>query len=361
MLTDTLLLAASRYSPSPTAAGVLRKHGQFAVGCVCGATRRLLHAQRDAGYCDRALLCKGFQALAKLVPPGEPSSLQLRQDFCADCLQALLPLEEAQYGGGGISAGMELRLRLRKGALLPSAIGELGGFSEAGVRAGALRQELLIEYEDSPGEDAGGLRRQFFDEIPHEMLATGCAAAAAAAAAPVAGGAPQPQPGDTPLWQLTPAGALRPLDGACAARYAEAQPAGAAREGAVGRRRSAHYITAGRIFGMALYQELHRRIGVAQREPSHTQPTPGRPTVAGCCKGGGGGGGMTSCRVLRVRSGPPPPLPSLPPPRRPRHLRQPAAQPAGAAARSLLHRPGAARRDALMMRRARHLLATAPQ
>eukprot|EP01047_Picozoa_sp_COSAG01_P040267 COSAG01_NODE_3379_length_6171_cov_17.073287_3_plen_343_part_00 len=286
---------------------MLRKHGQFAVGCVCGATRRLLHAQRDAGYCDRALLCKGFQALAKLVPPGEASSLQLRQDFCADCLQALLPLEEAQYGGGGISAGMELRLRLRKGALLPSAIGELGGFSEAGVRAGALRQELLIEYEDSPGEDAGGLRRQFFDEIPHEMLAAGCAAAAAAA--PAAGGAPQPQPGDTPLWQLTPAGALRPLDGACAARYAEAQPAGAAREGAVGRRRSAHYITAGRIFGMALYQELHRRIGVAQREPSHTQPTP-----AHCGRAvRGGGGGMMSCRVLRVGSGPPLPLRSLSP------------------------------------------------
>ncbi len=41
-----------------------------------------------------------------------------------------------------------------------------------GVRCGVLRQELTIEYAGESGEDAGGLRRQFFDQFTTELKAS---------------------------------------------------------------------------------------------------------------------------------------------------------------------------------------------
>ena len=90
------------------------------------------------------------------------------------------------------------------------------------MRCGVLRQELRIEYAGEEGQDAGGLRRQFFDLFSSELARS-------------------------PLWSLSAAGGLRPADGA--ARRGGAAAAAAMR---------AHMRTAGRVCGMALYQELHR-------------------------------------------------------------------------------------------------------
>jgi len=91
------------------------------------------------------------------------------------------------------------------------------------VRCGVLRQELRIEYVGEEGQDAGGLRRQFFDLFSSELARS-------------------------PLWSLSAAGGLRPTDSA-------ARRGGAAAAAAAMR---AHMRTAGRACGMALYQELHR-------------------------------------------------------------------------------------------------------
>ena len=90
------------------------------------------------------------------------------------------------------------------------------------MRCGVLRQELRIEYAGEEGQDAGGLRRQFFDLFSSELARS-------------------------PLWSLSAAGGLRPADGA--ARRGGDAAAAAMR---------AHMRTAGRVCGMALYQELHR-------------------------------------------------------------------------------------------------------
>ena len=78
------------------------------------------------------------------------------------------------------------------------------------------------------GEDAGGLRRQFFDRFTSELKVSG-------------------------LWMQTPAGSLRPVDVAAVQAASSADAA-------------AHMVTCGRVCGMALYQELHRRLG-AQAYP----------------------------------------------------------------------------------------------
>ena len=102
------------------------------------------------------------------------------------------------------------------------------------VFSGLLRQELIIEFEGESGEDAGGLRRQFFDKFTSELVSSPC-------------------------WQQTAAGGLRPADTA-------ARAGGGAAAGGAGASLVAEMETAGRVCGMALYQELHRRMGV-EREP----------------------------------------------------------------------------------------------
>ena len=92
---------------------------------------------------------------------------------------------------------------------------------QVGVRCGVLRQELRIEYAGEEGQDAGGLRRQFFDLFSTELA-------------------------QSQLWTQTAAGGLRPADSA--ARRGGAAAAAALRP---------HMETAGRVCGMALYQELH--------------------------------------------------------------------------------------------------------
>ena len=89
------------------------------------------------------------------------------------------------------------------------------------MRCGVLRQELRIEYAGEEGQDAGGLRRQFFDLFSTELA-------------------------QSPLWTQTAAGGLRPADSAV--RRGGAAAAAALRS---------HMETAGRVCGMALYQELH--------------------------------------------------------------------------------------------------------
>jgi hypothetical protein len=93
---------------------------------------------------------------------------------------------------------------------------------QVGVRCGVLRQELRIEYAGEEGQDAGGLRRQFFDLFSSELA-------------------------QSHLWTQTSAGGLRPADSA-------ARRGGGAAAGAALR---PHMETAGRVCGMALYQELH--------------------------------------------------------------------------------------------------------
>ena len=61
LLHDESLLACQK---AMTAA-----HKRFAADVVRGLIVCILHQQRDAGYCDRTLLCRGFQTLAKITPP----------------------------------------------------------------------------------------------------------------------------------------------------------------------------------------------------------------------------------------------------------------------------------------------------
>ena len=166
------------------------------------------------GARDVRSLVEVSQCLAQLWPPGEARTLDARLDFAFACMEAALP-----------PAGepLELRLRLVRRELLGSAIEALGAFSEMGVRCGVLKQPLTIEYVGEAGQDAGGLRRQFFDLFTAELPASR-------------------------LWTHTDAGGLRPVDRAALTAEAAAQL-------------RPHMEACGRVCGMALYQELHRRLG----------------------------------------------------------------------------------------------------
>jgi len=167
------------------------------------------------GARDVRSLVEVSQCLAQLWPPGEARTLDARLDFAFACMEAALP-----------PAGepLELRLRLVRRELLGSAIEALGAFSEMGVRCGVLKQPLTIEYVGEAGQDAGGLRRQFFDLFTAELPASR-------------------------LWTHTDAGGLRPVDRAALSAEAAAQL-------------RPHMLACGRVCGMALYQELHRRLGM---------------------------------------------------------------------------------------------------
>ena len=86
---------------------------------------------------------------------------------------------------------------------------------------------LLPRYVGEVGQDAGGLRRMFFDLFAHELAVH-------------------------PLWTLTPTGSLRPADSFSAA----------VRQMTISGELEEHMRTVGRVCGMALYQELHRHSGV---------------------------------------------------------------------------------------------------
>ena len=183
------------------------------------AVRRVALELLHDGAHDVPSLVLAHQCLAALWPPGDPQTLPARLEFISACLEAKLPPDDDPYP-------MELRLRLTHGKLLGSTVDGLSAFSEVGVRCGVLRQELLIEYDGETGQDAGGLRRQFFDLFSSELVASG-------------------------LWTTTAAGGLRPLDDVLATQLD--------RDAADAARRRRHMETCGRVCGMALYQELHRR------------------------------------------------------------------------------------------------------
>ena len=226
-------------------------HGRASVATV--AVRRvaleLVHAH------DLRSLAFANRCLAALWAPGDPRTLAGRVEFCSACLAVALPPEEGEdedgYGGlGGGGGGLELKLRLVRGALLRSTCDALGAFSEMGVRCGVLKQELKIEYVGENGQDAGGLRRQFFDLFAAELARSD-------------------------LWTQTPTGSLCPADAAAAAAAAAETAAAAAATGGdpdgggggSGASSSSealrvHMRAVGRVCGMALYQEVHRRSGV---------------------------------------------------------------------------------------------------
>jgi hypothetical protein len=109
---------------------IIDEHRSFAVDAMQRFISNMLHGVRDSGSCDLSSLGRGFRCLVELQPPGKKDTLDARAGFCADCLEALLPQERL----------MELKLRLVKGSTLQSAIGNFSGFSEAGMRAGIMRQ-----------------------------------------------------------------------------------------------------------------------------------------------------------------------------------------------------------------------------
>ena len=192
------------------------KHASVLIKSLRELTLDLIHA----GALDVTTLAHANRCLATLWPPGDARTLPGRLEFCFDCLEAALPPDDEP---------MELRLRLRRDDLLGTTIESLGAFSEVGVRCGVLKQELIIEYRGEAGLDAGGLRRQFFDLFTSELKTS-------------------------PLWACTAAGGLRPADAAAAGGGGAAAAAAAAAA-------RAHMVTCGRVCGMALYQELHRRRG----------------------------------------------------------------------------------------------------
>lgn len=203
------------------------------------ALRRVALELIHLGSLDVSALVQANRCLALLWPAGDASTLAGRLEFCSACLEAALPPDDEP---------MELRLRLTHGNLLGSTIEALGAFSEMGVRCGVLRQELKIEYEGDAGEDAGGLLRQFFDLFSAELTRS-------------------------PLWIQTAAGGLRPVD---ESGGSSAEAGASAGGGGVlpASRRRAHMVACGRVCGMALYQELHRR----------------RNSVEAALLGGGAGG-----------------------------------------------------------------------
>jgi hypothetical protein len=194
---------------------VLTKEIDSAVPTVRAVGLQLI---KEGGY-DLQTLVLTNKCLALLWPPGSKSTLEDRMAFCSDCLEAALPEDDDD------DDRELLKLNLVSEDLLNSAIRALSSFSDMGVRCGVLKQELYIEYEGQSGEDAGGLRRQFFDTFTRELR-------------------------ESSLWAQTPLGSLRPADeAAVGAGNAEAQT---------------HMETCGRVCGMALYQELHRRLGVEE-------------------------------------------------------------------------------------------------
>jgi len=202
---------------------VLGQLGSVAVPAVRRVVLELIHA----GAHDVQTLVLATKSLAQLWPPGEPSTLSGRLDFCFACLEAALPADH-------LGDAMELRLRLVHNHLLSSTIEGLGAFSEVGIRCGVLRQELTIEYEGQEGQDAGGLLRQFFDLFTLELQTS-------------------------ELWAQTAAGGLVPADAAAASQWGTAA---AAAQSPTAQLRP-HMETCGRVCGMALYQELHRRRNAA--------------------------------------------------------------------------------------------------
>ena len=197
----------------------LMQLGSVAVPAVRRVVLELLHA----GAHDVRTLVLANKSLAQLWPPGEPSTLSARLDFCFACLEAGLPADH-------LGDAMEFRLRLVRNHLLSSTTEALSAFSEVGIRCGVLRQELTIEYEGQEGQDAGGLLRQFFDLFTSELQSS-------------------------ELWAQTAAGSLVPADAAAASRWGiGAAPSAQLRP---------HMETCGRVCGMAIYQELHRRRNAA--------------------------------------------------------------------------------------------------
>ena len=189
---------------------IVMQHSSVVVTAVRRVALALVHAGVDVPSLVAANKC-----LAHLAPPGDPRTVDSRVDFCFAYLEASLPADDES---------MELSLRLTRERLLESVIEALGAFSEVGIRCGVLRQPLTIEYQHETGQDAGGLRRQFFDLFTSELAASA-------------------------LWTRTAAGGLRPAD------EAALRPSGAPTYAM----RPGHMEACGRVCGMALYQELHRR------------------------------------------------------------------------------------------------------
>ena len=185
------------------------------IGFAVPTLRSVALALIKAGGHDLQTLVLTNRCVALIDPPGDKATLEGRLDFCFACLAAALPEHDEL---------MELRLKLEKKDLLFSTIDALSSFSEMGVRCGVLKQELKLEYHGEEGQDAGGLRRQFFDMFTSELK-------------------------KSKLWTQTALGSLRPVDEASVQ-----SGAGEVRQ---------HMETCGRVCGMALIQELHRRSGEA--------------------------------------------------------------------------------------------------
>jgi len=159
-----------------------------------------------------------FQLLGKI--PGDPATCTERLTFSAECAAATaLRGTRAPAGGDTIGdddssdEGEPLELVVERSSILESSMPQIRG-----AAARELRQPLEVRFANEAAEDAGGPRREFFNEF-------GRAAAGAHG-----------------LWRLTPAGSLVPTSTAVSSSQAP-DP----------QQRHDFYRTCGRVFGMALH------------------------------------------------------------------------------------------------------------
>lgn len=165
-------------------------------------------------------LAAGVRLVRRLWPRSS-ETLQARAAFCAECALALGPprLPAAEDGDAAAPAprNKKYTLEVDRSDLLRSVV-----LAVMAAQAADLRRPLEVRFAGEAAEDAGGPRRELFNEFGRAMARR------------------------SDLWRCTPAGSIRPAADVSAAA---AVPDAAERE--------VFYRGCGRVFGAALAQVAH--------------------------------------------------------------------------------------------------------
>mmetsp|Transcript_73392 Transcript_73392/g.192432 ORF Transcript_73392/g.192432 Transcript_73392/m.192432 type:complete len:682 (+) Transcript_73392:82-2127(+) len=173
-----------------------------------------------------------FRALGQSM---DTATYPERAKFCLEMIEALVkkPRRQPTDGGNSLMAlvqeAMEIEeemdaaaenrfvLQVNRQDVLGTAISCIAAASPAD-----LRRPVEIRFEGEAGEDAGGLRREFFNEFGRAMAQ------------------------DQHLWKLTPAGSLVPVPDCTAAQHVPDEAT-----------RRSMYRICGQVVAMALCQAMH--------------------------------------------------------------------------------------------------------
>ncbi|CAJ1330437.1 unnamed protein product [Effrenium voratum] len=150
-------------------------------GFLLDSAKALLQAK--AKQMDATELQNARKCFAVLWPPGAAETRQARLEHCAACT----PLSAPQKAEDG--SVIQFPLRVERAELFDSAISQI-----ASASAEELRRPLQVTFANEAAEDAGGPRREFFNDFGRA-----CAE-------------------QTEVWQLTAAGSLLPAECASSLR-----------------------------------------------------------------------------------------------------------------------------------------------